>query len=89
LASTRSQITRRDSTERNPYFRYINRNKKGITLDNKEAEGKALFLRLVKTMDVLVENYRATVILRTGLGFEALCEVLPAAGLRPTFRALL
>ena len=50
-----------DGSERNPYFRYINRNKKGITLDYKQPEGKALFLRLVEGMDVLVENCRPTV----------------------------
>jgi crotonobetainyl-CoA:carnitine CoA-transferase CaiB-like acyl-CoA transferase len=66
-----------DGSERNPYFRYINRNKKGITLDYKQAQGKALFLRLVETMDVLVENYRPTVMPRAGLGFEALRELNP------------
>ena len=66
-----------DGSERNPYFRYINRNKKGITLDYKQPEGKALFLRLVEGMDVLVENYRPTVMPRAGLGFEALHEVNP------------
>ena len=66
-----------DGSERNPYFRYINRNKKGITLDYKRPDGRALFLRLVETMDVLVENYRPTVMPRAGLGFEALREVNP------------
>jgi crotonobetainyl-CoA:carnitine CoA-transferase CaiB-like acyl-CoA transferase len=66
-----------DGSERNPYFRYINRNKKGITLDYKQPEGKALFPRLVEGMDVLVENYRPTVMPRAGLGFEALHDVNP------------
>ena len=66
-----------DGSERNPYFRYINRNKKSITLDYKQPEGKALFLRLVEGMDVLVENYRPTVMPRAGLGFAALHEVNP------------
>src|SRR5271166_195316 len=66
-----------DGSERNPYFRYINRNKKGITLDYKEPEGKALFLRLVEGIDVLVENYRPTVMPRAGFGFDALHEVNP------------
>jgi crotonobetainyl-CoA:carnitine CoA-transferase CaiB-like acyl-CoA transferase len=66
-----------DGSERNPYFRYINRNKKGITLDYKQPEGKALFLRLVAGMDVLVENYRPTVMPRAELGFEALHELNP------------
>ena len=66
-----------DGKERNPYFRYINRNKKGITLDYKQPEGKSLFLRLVEGVDVLVENYRPTVMPRAGLGFEDLQGVNP------------
>ena len=66
-----------DGSERNPYFRYINRNKKGITLDYKQREGKELFLKLVERMDVLVENYRPTVMPRAGLGFDALRAVNP------------
>ena len=66
-----------DGKERNPYFRYINRNKKGITLDYKQPEGKSLFLRLVEGVDVLVENYRPTVLPRAGLGFEDLQGVNP------------
>ena len=53
-----------DGSERNAYFRYINRNKKGVTLDYKQAEGKALFLKLAAGIDVLVENYRPTVMPR-------------------------
>ena len=66
-----------DGSERNPYFRYINRNKKGITLDYKTPEGKALFLRLVEGIDVLVENYRPNVMPRAGLGFEDLHALNP------------
>jgi len=64
-----------DGSERNPYFRYINRNKKGITLDYKQPEGRVLFLRLVESIDALVENYRATVMPRAGLGVDALREI--------------
>jgi crotonobetainyl-CoA:carnitine CoA-transferase CaiB-like acyl-CoA transferase len=64
-----------DGSERNPYFRYINRNKQGITLDYKQPEGRALFLRLIEGMDVLVENYRPNVMPRAGLGYNALHEV--------------
>jgi len=66
-----------DGSERNPYYRYINRNKQGITLDYKQPEGKALFLKLVQGMDVLVENYRPTVMPRAGLGFGALHALHP------------
>ena len=66
-----------DGSERNPYFRYINRNKKGITLDYKQPEGKEIFLELVKGMDVLVENYRPTVMPRAGLGYDDLRAIHP------------
>src|SRR6267142_4485744 len=57
-----------DGSERNPYFRYINRNKKSLTLDYKSPRGKEILLELVAGMDVLVENYRPTVMERAGLG---------------------
>jgi crotonobetainyl-CoA:carnitine CoA-transferase CaiB-like acyl-CoA transferase len=66
-----------DGSERNAFFRYINRNKKSLTLDYKQPEGKALFLKLAQAVDVLVENYRPTVLPRAGLGFEALSEINP------------
>lgn len=66
-----------DGSPRNPYFRYINRNKKSITLDYKAPEGREVFLKLVRRMDVLVENYRPTVMPRAGLGHEVLKEINP------------
>jgi formyl-CoA transferase len=66
-----------DGSERNPYFRYINRNKKSLTLDYKTAAGRDVFLKLVDGMDVLVENYRPTVMARAGLGFEVLQQRNP------------
>jgi crotonobetainyl-CoA:carnitine CoA-transferase CaiB-like acyl-CoA transferase len=61
-----------DGSERNAYFRYINRNKRGITLNYKTDRGRQLFLSLVDGVDVLVENYRPTVMPRAGLGYETL-----------------
>jgi formyl-CoA transferase len=61
-----------DGSERNPFFRYINRNKKSVTLDYKGPAGREVFLRLVRGADVLVENYRATVMERAGLGYGVL-----------------
>src|ERR1700744_5100643 len=40
------------------WWKVTNRNKKGITLDLRKAEGKALLGRLVAQHDVLVENFR-------------------------------
>ena len=66
-----------DGTERNPFFRSINRNKKSVTLDYKAPAGREVFLRLVRSVDVLVENYRATVMERAGLGYVALAAENP------------
>jgi crotonobetainyl-CoA:carnitine CoA-transferase CaiB-like acyl-CoA transferase len=66
-----------DGGERNPFFRYINRNKKSVTLDYKSAAGREVFLRLIRSADVLVENYRATVMERAGLGYAALAQENP------------
>ncbi|MGI9479205.1 MAG: CaiB/BaiF CoA transferase family protein [Hyphomicrobiaceae bacterium] len=63
--------------ELNPFFRYINRNKKGITLNYKEPEGRELFLKLAAEVDILVENYRPTVMPRAGLGWEELSKLNP------------
>ena len=38
------------------YYAYINRNKKGITLNLASEEGKKIFRELVKTADVVCEN---------------------------------
>ena len=52
-----------------------NAGKKSVTLDLKQAEGKELFKKLVKTADVVVENFRAGVMDRLGLGYEDLKAV--------------
>src|SRR5262249_43430466 len=54
-----------------------NRNKKSVTLDYKAPAGREAFLRLVRSVDVLVENYRATVMERAGLGYDVLAAENP------------
>ena len=49
------------------YFASVNRNKRSIALDLKRPEGKALLIRLCRSADALVENYRAGVMERLGL----------------------
>lgn len=57
------------------YYKNFNRSKKGITLDLKT--GKDVFLELVKTVDVLVENFRPGTMEKLGLGYEELKKINP------------
>lgn len=57
------------------YYAYVNRGKKGITLNLKEEEGKKMFIEMVKKADVVVENYRPGVMDKLGLGYDVLKEI--------------
>jgi crotonobetainyl-CoA:carnitine CoA-transferase CaiB-like acyl-CoA transferase len=59
------------------YFASINRNKRGIVLDLKQDAHREALLRLIDTADAVVENFRAGVMERLGLGFESLHERNP------------
>ncbi len=59
------------------YFLSINRNKESLTLNLKDARGKALLLRLLADADVLVENFRPGTMDRLGLGHVQLRERFP------------
>jgi len=54
-----------------------NANKKSLTLNLKMEEGKEIFRRLVKSADVLVENFRPGVMARLGFSYEALSQINP------------
>lgn len=54
-----------------------NGGKKSVTVNLKNDEGKAVLRRLVKTADVLVENFRPGVMKRLGLGYDELQQVNP------------
>ena len=58
-------------------FQNLNRNKRSLTLNLKQPDGLAVFMRLVKTADVVVENWRPDVKTRLGLDYEALQAVNP------------
>jgi formyl-CoA transferase len=49
-----------------------NTNKKSLTLNLKEPEGKEIFRKLLETADVLVENFRPGVLARLGFPWEEL-----------------
>lgn len=55
----------------------MNVNKKDITLDLKSDEGRQHFKTLARGADILVQNFRAGVMDRLGLGYEQLRQVNP------------
>src|ERR1700730_7240085 len=57
------------------YYLAINRNKRSITLNLKSAEGREIFLRMIRKADVVLESFRPGVLERLGLGYEELKEV--------------
>ena len=58
-------------------FLILNRNKRGLALDLKKPQGREVLLRMVKTADVLTENYRAGTLEKFGLGYDVLSQVNP------------
>jgi crotonobetainyl-CoA:carnitine CoA-transferase CaiB-like acyl-CoA transferase len=58
-------------------FMILNRNKRGIALNLKHAQGRDILLRMVKEADVLTENYRRGTLEKLGLGYDVLSEVNP------------
>lgn len=59
------------------YFAQLNRGKRSVVLDLKEPDHHALFLRLVKRADVIVENFRPGVTNRLGIDYPTLVDVNP------------
>ena len=58
-------------------FLNMNRNKRSLVLDLKTPAGKEAFYELVKTADVIVENYRPGVVQRLGIDYESVSKVNP------------
>ena len=63
----------RDSAD----FQNLHRNKRSMTLNLKEADGKAIFYKMVEDADVVVENYRPDVKHRLGIDYDALKAISP------------
>jgi crotonobetainyl-CoA:carnitine CoA-transferase CaiB-like acyl-CoA transferase len=59
------------------YFQSVNRGKRGVVLDLKDAGGRERLLELVRLADALVENFSAGVMDRLGLGYERLAAENP------------
>ena len=60
------------------YFLAFNGGKRSITLDLKKPGGAEVFRRLLKTADVVVDNYGPGVIERMGFGYEEMARVNPS-----------
>jgi len=55
----------------------VNRNKRSLAVDMKQADGRAVVARLIGRADVLVQSLRAGVIEELGLGWERACAINP------------
>ena len=62
----------------NLWWKTLGRNKRTVTLNLGQADGAAVLLELVRTADVLIENFRPGTLERWGLGPDALLAANPA-----------
>jgi crotonobetainyl-CoA:carnitine CoA-transferase CaiB-like acyl-CoA transferase len=59
------------------WWKILGRNKSALTLDLSSPGGQEIFLELVRTADVVIENFRPGTLERWGIGPERLREVNP------------
>ena len=60
-----------------PVYCSLNRNKRSIVLDLKKPEERAALMELIRGADVVVNNFRAGVMERMGLGYDELKKINP------------
>ena len=58
-------------------FQNLHRNKRSLTLNLKDPEGKAIFMKLAEKADVIVENFRSAVKFRLGIDYDEVKQVNP------------
>ncbi|MFK7945428.1 MAG: CaiB/BaiF CoA transferase family protein [Paracoccaceae bacterium] len=56
------------------YFLGINRNKRGMALDLRQAEGKEALFRLLETADVLIENFKPGSMEKWNMGYDTVLK---------------
>ena len=72
-------VTSKDGHEKmSAYFTCCNRNKKSVCLDFNNEEDRKNLLLLIKSADVLVENYRVGTLKQYGLDYESVRVINPA-----------
>ena len=59
------------------YYAFLNRNKKGMTLNLRSDKGKEIFEKLLSDADVLVENFRTGTLSKLGYSWEFLNKKYP------------
>ena len=57
------------------FYTQMNRNKRSLSVDLKNAEGIAIIKKLVESADLLIENFRGGVLDRLGIGYEDLRHI--------------
>lgn len=81
VESIEGDLMRANGVSRHPgmssIFLAINRNKRSIALDLKQAEGRRIFFQLATGVDVVVHNMRIAAVGRLGLGYKAVHAVNP------------
>ena len=80
VESAEGDLMRRGRPRRNQVsasFAMINRNKRSIVIDARTEAGRGVLLDLIKTANVLVENFRPGVMTRLGLGYETVNTLNP------------
>lgn len=60
------------------YYTFFNRNKKSLAVNLKTDEGREITRKLLRTSDVLIENFAPGTMKRLGFGYEAVSEINPA-----------
>lgn len=72
--ATMSAPTRKDC---NPFYTAYNANKRGMSLNLKSEEGKAILDKMLETADVFVTSYRTGALKRLGLDYESMSQKHP------------
>ena len=65
------------SWEASPYFNWVNRNKRDVTLNLKDPRGVEIVKKLVADADVVIENFTPRVMENFGLSYEVLKAIKP------------
>lgn len=59
------------------YFQTMNRNKQSMTLNLKTEEARRIFYKMVKTADVVTQNFRVGVVEKLGVDYETVRKINP------------